>query len=112
MFYGYDGYRPGGQISDYNLDCPMKAKSINFYVVDVPLLASEAAKLGALILALPQGVPYGVRTRVWSQWFHGVPFVGEMVSYSTYNDLGQAVEHMIPYADFNMVAVPWDDIIA
>jgi hypothetical protein len=112
MYYGYDGYAPGGSISDYNLDNPIKAKSINFYVQDVPLLADEAAKQVALLLALPQGVPYGVRTRKWSEWYPDAPFDGEIVSYSTYNDLGQAVEHMIPYDDFNMVAVPWEDIIA
>lgn len=114
MFYGYDGpsCRPIGQISDYSLAEPMKAKSINFYVQDVPLVLAEATKFNELTFALPRGLPYGVRTRVWSNFYPDVQFFGEMVSYSTYNDLGQAVEHMIPYADFNMKAVPWDDIIA
>lgn len=114
MFYGYDGdtCRSGGKISDYRLDEPMKAKSINFYVQDVPLILAEAAMQTTLIFALPKGLPYGVRTRVWSQYFPDTQFFGEMVSYSTLNELGQAVEHMIPYADFNMKAVPWDEIIA
>lgn len=114
MFYGYDGpsCRPIGQISDYRLDDVMKAKSINFYVQDVPLVLAEASMFNTLTFALPRGLPYGVRTRVWSNWFPDTQWTGEMVGYSTYNDLGEAVEHLIPYAEFNMVAVPWDDIIA
>lgn len=112
MFYGYDGPRAGGVISDYRLDDVLKAKSINFYVTDVPLILDEAIKQSNLIAALPKGLPYGVRTRVWSAFYPDTAFLGEMVSYSTYNDLGQSVEHMIPYADFNMAAVPWDEIIA
>lgn len=112
MFYGYDGPTVGGSITDYNLACPLKAKSVNFYVEDVPLVDFEAEMLRALMKALPVGVPYGVRTRKWSDWYPDTPFLGEMVSYTTYNDLGQAVEHMIPYADFNMVAVPWDDLVS
>lgn len=113
MFYGFDcDYRPGGMISDYRLDDVMKAKSINFYVQDVPMVLAEASMHNNLIFALPVGLPYGVRTRVWSEFYPDVQFLGEMVGYSTYNDLGQAVEHMIPYADFNMKAVPWDDIVA
>ena len=113
MFYGFDcDHRQGGMISDYRLDDVLKAKSINFYVQDVPLILSEATMQNNLVFALPKGLPYGVRTRVWSQFFPDTQFLGEMVSYSTYNELGQAVEHMIPYADFNMVAVPWDEIIA
>jgi hypothetical protein len=104
MFYGYDAL-------DYNTDCLVKPKSINFYVVDVPLLSAEASKQGQLILALPVGVPYGVRTRKWSDWYPDTPFLGEMVSYTTMNDLGQAVETMIPYAEFDMKTVPWDDMI-
>ncbi|QNO00636.1 hypothetical protein QGX17_gp011 [Pseudomonas phage phiPsa381] len=114
MFYGYDGdvCRPGGQISDYRLDTVIKAKSINFYVPDVPLILDEAIKQNALIMALPKGFPYGVRTRVWSDFFPNTAFLGEMVSYSIYNETGGAVEVMIPYADFVMASVPWDDIIA
>lgn len=112
MYYGFDCFGPGAVPMDYNLDCPIKAKSINFYVQDLPLIAPEAEMSRTLILSLPQGVPYGVRTRKWSEWYPDVTFLGEIVSYSTYNDLGQAVEHMIPYADFNMKAVPWEDIIA
>lgn len=114
MFYGYDGdvCRPGGQISDYRLDCPMKAKSINFYVQDVPLVSDEAAMVQTLHAALPKGLPYGVRTRVWSTFYPDTAFLGEMVSYSTYNEMGQAVETMIPYDSFDMTTVPWEDIIA
>lgn len=114
MFYGYDptAYRSGGMISDYRLDDVMKAKSINFYVKDVPMVLAEATMHNNLVFALPKGLPYGVRTRVWSEFYPDVQFLGEMVGYSLYNELGQAVEHLIPYADFNMKAVPWDDIIA
>ena len=114
MFYTPDctPYRPIGQVSDYSY-CPvMKAKSINFYVQDVPLILSEASKLNTLLLSIPMGVPYGVRTRVWSQWFPDFPFPGETVSYSTYNDLGEAVETFFAYDVFNMTLVPWEDIIA
>uniref|UniRef100_A0AAU6VY05 Uncharacterized protein n=2 Tax=unclassified bacterial viruses TaxID=12333 RepID=A0AAU6VY05_9VIRU len=112
MFYGYDGESCGGMISDYRLDFPMKQKSINFYVQDVPMILAESVMHNKLLFALPMGFPYGVRTRVWSQFYPDVQWLGEMVSYSTLNELGQAVEHMIPYAEFNMKAVPWDDIIA
>lgn len=114
MFYGYDSdvCRPGGMISDYRLDDVMKAKSINFYVQDLPMILAESVMHNTILFKLPIGLPYGVRTRIWSQFFPDVPFDGEVVSYSTYNDLGEAVEHMVPYADFNMSAVPWDDIIA
>lgn len=114
MYYGYDGdvCRPGGKISDYRLDDVMKAKSINFYVTDVPLILDEAIKQNALIMALPKGLPYGVRTRVWSNFYPDVAFLGEMVSYTTINELGQSVETMIPYADFVMADVPWEDIVA
>ncbi|WYN05133.1 hypothetical protein ISREJYDI_CDS0172 [Pseudomonas phage UNO-G1W1] len=114
MFYGYDGdvCRPGGMISDYRLDCPMKAKSINFYVQDVPLVLDEATKFNTLTMKLPRGLPYGVRTRVWSNFYPDVAFLGEMVSYTTLNELGQSVETMIPYAEFDMSTVPWEDIVA
>ena len=112
MFFTPDFYRPAGRIADYSY-CPvMKAKSINFYVTDVPMILDEAVMHNTLILSLPVGLPYGIRTRVWSQFFPDTPFAGEVVSYSTYSDLGEAVEHMVPYADFNMATVPWDDIIA
>ena len=112
MFGIYDVYRPIGQISDYSY-CPvMKAKSINFYVKDVPLILEEAVKLNELTLKLPVGLPYGVRTRVWSQFFPDTVFLGEFVSYGVWNELGEAVEVMIPYADFDMKTVPWEDIIA
>lgn len=104
--------RPIGQISDYSY-CPvMKAKSINFYVKDVPLVLAEAVQYNSLIFALPVGLPYGVRTRVWSEFFPTVQFLGEMVSYSVYDETGGAVEVMIPFAEFDMRTVPWDDIIA
>lgn len=113
MFYGFDSeYKSGGMISDYRLDDVLKAKSINFYVQDVPLILAEATMQNNLIFKLPKGLPYGVRTRVWSQFYPDTQFLGEMVSYTTVNELGQAVEHMIPYADFNMAAVPWDEIVA
>lgn len=112
MFYTAGFYRPIGQISDYSY-CPvMKAKSINFYVKDVPMILAEAIKHNALMLSLPVGFPYGVRTRVWSQFFPETQFLGEMVSYSIYNELGEAVEVMVPYDDFDMKAVPWDDLVA
>lgn len=112
MFGPYGVYRPVGQISDYSY-CPvMKAKSINFYVKDVPLILDESVKLNKLLLSLPVGLPYGVRTRVWDQFFPDTVFLGEFVSYGVYNELGEAVEVMVPYAFFDMKAVPWDDIIA
>lgn len=114
MFYGYDGdvCRPGGQISDYRLDCPMKAKSINFYVQDVPLVLDEATKFNTLTMSLPKGLPYGVRTRVWGKFFPDTAFLGEMVSYNVLDESGASVEVMFPYASFDMKAVPWEDIIA
>lgn len=114
MFYGYDGdvCRPGGQISDYRLDCPMKAKSINFYVQDVPLILSEATMHINLVQQLPRGLPYGVRTRVWSTFYPDTAFLGEMVSYNILDESGASVEVMFPYASFNMADVPWEDIIA
>lgn len=114
MFYTPDctPYRPIGQISDYSY-CPvMKAKSINFYVQDVPLILSEASKYNELVLSLPVGLPYGVRTRVWREFFPDTPFLGEMVSYNVYNELGGADEVMFPYDAFRMSDVPWEDIIA
>lgn len=114
MFYTPDcnPFRTVGQISDYSY-CPvMKAKSINFYVKDVPMILAEASMHNTLMLSLPVGLPYGVRTRVWSQFFPDTQFLGEMVGYSIYNELGEAVEVLVPYAQFNMKAVPWDDIIA
>ncbi|UAV89882.1 hypothetical protein REC_12 [Pseudomonas phage REC] len=112
MFYTPDVYRPIGQIADYSY-CPvMKAKSINFYVQDVPLILSEASKYNTLLLSIPMGLPYGIRTRVWSEWFPEIPFTGEVISYSTYNDLGEAVETFFDYAAFDMALVPWEDIIA
>lgn len=111
MFCNPDVYRPIGQISDYSY-CPvMKAKSINFYVKDVPMILSEAVKYNKIVLSLPVGLPYGVRTRVWRDFFPDTAFLGEMVSYNIYNDLGEAVEVMMPYAQFNMKGVPWDEII-
>lgn len=104
--------RPGGQISDYNLDLVIKAKSINFYVKAVPMILSEEIMFNTLTHKLPVGVPYGVRHRVWSEWFPEVPFFGEMVSYSTYNELGEAVETMVPYELFDVNTVPWDEVIA
>lgn len=115
MFYISDcnPFRTIGQISDYSY-CPvMKAKSINFYVKDVPLILAEASMHNTLLLSLPVGLPYGVRTRVWSQFFPDTQFLGEMVGYSIFSDLGgEAVEVLVPYAQFNMKTVPWDEIIA
>lgn len=108
----YDCYRNDGMISDYRLDCVMKAKSINFYVEDLPMVLEEAVKHNTLLFALPLGLPYGVRTRVWSQWFPDFPFPGETVSYSTYNDLGEAVETFFAYDAFDMNGVPWEEVIA
>lgn len=110
MFYGIDTTM--GMVADYNLDIPVKQKSINFYVQDVPMILAEAAMHNELIFALPVAMPYGVRTRVWSHFYPDAPFTGEMVSYVVYNDLGQAVETLIPYDTFDMKTVPWDDIIA
>lgn len=110
MFYGIDTTM--GMMTDYRLDAPMKQKSINFYVQDIPMILSEATKHNNLIFALPKGFPYGVRTRVWSQFFPDTAFLGEMVSYSVYDESGAAVEVMVPYASFDMKTVPWDDIIA
>lgn len=105
-------YRRIGQISDYSY-CPvMKAKSINFYVKDVPLILSEASKLQTLLGKLPVGLPHGVRTRVWSEFYPDTQFLGEFVSYSIYNELGEAVEVMFKYDDFVMADVPWDDLVA
>lgn len=112
MFYTQDVYRPIGQISDYSYCPTMKAKSINFYIADVPMILSEAVKYNELVLSLPVGLPYGVRTRIWSVFFPDTPFMGEMVSYNEYDELGQAVEVMFPFASFDMKTVPWDDIIA
>lgn len=112
MFYTPDIYRPIGQVSDYSY-CPiMKAKSINFYVADVPMILSEAVKYNELILSLPVGVPYGVRTRVWDIFFPEIPYTGEVVSYSVYNELGEAVELFFDFDSFDMALVPWEDIIA
>lgn len=111
MFYCNDN-RPVGQIADYRLDCPMKQKAINFYVQDVPLVADEAAKLQTLYAALPKGLPYGIRTRVWKTFFPDTLFLGEFISYNIWDDLGQAVEVMTPYNSFIMANVPWEDIIA
>lgn len=112
MFYcNYDN-RPTGQISDYRLDCPMKQKAINFYVQDVPLVTDEAAMLRTLHAALPKGLPYGIRTRVWSTFFPDTAFLGEMVSYVELDESGASVEVMFPYASFVMANVPWEDIIA
>lgn len=112
MFGSCDVTRPLGQISDYSYYPVMKAKSINFYVKDVPLILYESVKLNKLLLSLPVGLPYGVRTRVWDQFFPDTAFLGEFVSYGVYNELGEAVEVMVPYASFDMKTVPWDDIIA
>lgn len=113
MFYtDCQAQRPIGQISDYSY-CPvMKAKSINFYVQDVPMILSEAVKYNELVLSLPVGLPYGVRTRVWNTFFPEIPFTGEVISYSVYNELGEAVELFFDFAAFDMKTVPWEDIIA
>lgn len=112
MFGPYGTCRQVGQISDYSY-CPvMKAKSINFYVKDVPLILDEAIKYNELVLSLPVGLPYGVRTRIWSVFFPEIPYTGEVVSYSVYNDLGEAVELFFDFASFDMKTAPWDDIIA
>lgn len=112
MFGIYDVYRRTGQIADYSY-CPvMKAKSINFYVKDVPLILDEAVKLNKLTGSLPVGLPYGVRTRVWSEFFPETQFLGEFVSYSIYNEIGEAVEVMFQYDKFVMADVPWEDIVA
>lgn len=112
MFYTPDVYRPLGQISDYSY-CPvMKAKSINFYVADVPLILPEAIMYNELVLSLPVGLPYGVRARVWNTFFPEIIFPGEVISYSVYNDLGEAVELFFDFDAFDMSLVPWDEIIA
>lgn len=111
MFYGCDVTRPTGQISDYRLDCPMKAKSIDFYVQDVPLVTDEAAMLQTLWAALPKGLPYGIRTRVWKTFFPQTAFMGEMVAYTTIDERGEATVTFFAYDDFVMADVPWEDII-
>jgi hypothetical protein len=90
----------------------MKQKSIDFYVQDVPLMADEAQKLRTLTAALPKGLPYGVRTRVWSTFFPHVAFMGEMVAYTTIDEQGQSTVTFFAYDDFVMADVPWEDIIA
>ncbi len=112
MFNNYHWCREGGQIADYRLDFVMKQKSINFYVKDVPMILSEALKFNELTGKTPRGLPYGVRARVWSDFFPEFPFPGETVSYSVYNELGEAVEIMTAYEAFDMNTVPWDDVIA
>jgi hypothetical protein len=115
MFYGcdsYGDYRPGGKVSDYSLAEPIKSRSLNFYVQDLPMILAEATMHNALVFKLPVGLPYGVRVRVWSQWFPDTAFLGEMVSYSIYDESGAAVEVMAAYADFDVNTVPWLDIIA
>ncbi|UAV84678.1 hypothetical protein PHB09_183 [Pseudomonas phage PHB09] len=112
MFNDYYPCRPLGQVSDYSY-CPiMKAKSINFYVADIPMILSEAVKYNKLILSLPVGVPYGVRTRVWDIFFPEIPYTGEVVSYNVYNELGEAEEIFFDFDSFDMALVPWEDIIA
>lgn len=112
MFGSPDVYRPIGQISDYSY-CPvMKAKSINFYVQDVPLVLAEQVMRNKLLMGIPQGLPYGVRTRVWSTLFPDAPFTGEMVSYAVLDETGGSVETLIPYAEFDISTVVWEDIIA
>lgn len=112
MFCTPDYFRPIGQISDYSLAPVMKAKSLNFYVKDVPMILDEAIKHNSLLLSIPMGLPYGVRTRVWSVFFPDTQFLGEMVSYSVITEGGQAVEIMTPYAEFDITTVPWEDLVA
>lgn len=112
MFYGNDCYRAGGMIADYRLDCPMKQKSIDFYVQDVPLVYDEAAMLQTLYAALPKGLPYGIRVRKWSDFYPDAPWVGELVGYTTVNDLGEAVVTFFAYDNFVMADTPWEDIVA
>lgn len=111
MFNDYS-CRPLGVVADYSLVFPMKQKCINFYVVALPMILSEEIELDSIMTKIPVGVPYGIRTRVWGVWFPEVPYTEPMVSYSVYNELGQAVEVMFTLEEFDITAVPWEDIIA
>lgn len=111
MFYTHDCYRPGGKVSDYSLAEPLKNKSIDFYVEDVPMILAEAMLHNSLFQKLPVGLPYGIRVRVWSK-FYDTPFDGIKVAYNTYSDLGESVTNMFPADTFDMTTVPWADVIA
>lgn len=103
----------GGVIADYRLDCPMKQKSINFYVEGVPLSEDEDAAFQQLTILLPRGLPYGIRIRVWQDFFRDIVMPSEiMVGYSVTDELGGSVEIVQPLETFVMADVPWADIIA
>lgn len=111
MFYE-NSCRPKGQISDYRLDDILKVKSLNFYVRDLPLVSEESAMFQDLYAKLPKGLPYGVRTRVWKDFYPDVQFFGEMVGYTAVNEAGQAVETLVLFENFVMADVPWEEIVA
>ena len=111
MFYE-NSCRPKGQISDYRLDDILKAKSLNFYVSGLPLTSEQSSMFQELYAKLPKGLPYGIRTRIWEDFYHDLPFFGEMVGYTTVNEAGQAVESLILFENFVMADVPWDEIVS
>lgn len=101
-----------GDISDYRLDILVKQKSVNLYVEDSPLSPTDVAIHSQLLAQLPKGYLYGVRVRIWRQWHPLVAYPGPTVTYSVYNELGEAVEVSSVYDDFDMSTVPWEDVIA
>ncbi|AMR57264.1 hypothetical protein vB_PsyM_KIL3b_0012 [Pseudomonas phage vB_PsyM_KIL3b] len=111
MFNDYP-CRPGGMVADYSLAFPMKQKCINFYVVALPMVLSEELAFNQILSNIPVGVPYGIRTRIWSVWFPEFMYSESMVSYSVYNELGESVEMMFTLAEFDINTVPWEEVVA
>lgn len=96
----------------FNNTYSVRQKSVNLYVENIALTPTESGAYLDILSKLPQGYLYGVRVRVWRQWHGAQPYPGPTVTYSVYNDLGEAVEVSSLYDDFDMNTVPWDDVIA
>lgn len=82
---------------------------INLYVEAESLSQPERAAFSALVLQLPPPMQHGIRTRVWRFWYPDVPYPGLTVGMRDVT-VAASNEVLIPYASFDMNAVPWDKL--
>lgn len=84
-------------------------RTITMYVGNIPLNGDETVAYQTLLQKLPPDPTCGIQIKKWFDYYPTAPFFGIMIGLRDMT-VAQSIEVLVPYADFNMEAVPWDKL--